>query len=263
MKNSKENIYNFLEYLYKFYNKKEYIYSDPIRFPHEQKGNIEFIAFTSAIFAYGNMKAIQSFLYKYFEISGTNPENLNTTINNNLYYRFQTKEDIATYSIFIKKIYNKYGSLYNLFNTADAMSIESVDKGIILLRSYFENITNGLNFLLPIPGKSASKRLYMFLRWMVRKDDIDFGFWHEFDKTSLYMPADTHILRLAYNLGLIDKNEKGKKAVNKITYFFKELNPVDPAKYDFSLTRLGIISGCQYSKSDVCEKCIHKQQCIF
>ena len=58
---NKESIYNFLEYLYNFYNKKEYIYSDPIRFPHEIKGDTEFIAFTAASVAYGNMKAIQGF----------------------------------------------------------------------------------------------------------------------------------------------------------------------------------------------------------
>ena len=260
---NKESIYNFLEYLYNFYNKKEYIYSDPIRFPHEIKGDTEFIAFTAASFAYGNMKAIQGFLYKYFENAGTTVADLNTDVNDALYYRFQTKEDVAAYSILMKRVYEKYGSLYELFKAAGAVSIANIDKGINLLRSYLDNITQGLNFLLPVPGKSASKRLYMFLRWMVRKDDVDFGFWSEFDKTSLYMPTDTHILRLAGNLGIIDKNEKGRKAVIKVTEFFRELNIEDPAKYDFSLTRLGIISGCQYSESSVCEKCFHKKVCLF
>ena len=85
----KDKIYIFLEYLYNFYNNKEYIYSDPIRFPHEIKGDTEFIAFTAASFAYGNMKAIQGFLYKYFENAGSYISNLNTEINNSLYYRFQ------------------------------------------------------------------------------------------------------------------------------------------------------------------------------
>ena len=100
----KDKIYNFLEYLYKFYNNKEYIYSDPIRFPHEIKGDTEFIAFTSASFAYGNMKAIQGFLYKYFENAGSSISSLNTDINNSLYYRFQTKEDVAAYSKLMKKV---------------------------------------------------------------------------------------------------------------------------------------------------------------
>lgn len=258
-----DKIYNFLEYLYGYYNKKEYIHTDPIRFPHEINGNKEFIAFTASCFAYGNMKAIQGFLYKYFDYAGVEPLNLNTNIDNNIYYRFQTKEDVAEYSKLMNKVYKKYGSLYNLFKEVDALSVENIHKGIILLREHIDNITNGLNFLLPVPGKSASKRLYMFLRWMVRKDDVDFGLWDGFNKKSLYMPADTHILRMASHLGIIEENEKGKKAVIKVTDFFKDLNSDDPAKYDFSLTRLGIVSGCQYLRNDICGQCVHKNICLF
>lgn len=259
----KIKVYKFLEYLYSYYNNTDYIQSDPIRFPHEISGNQEFVAFTAASFAYGNMKAIQGFLYKYFEYAGSNPFQLNTAASNNLYYRFQTKEDVAVYSSLMKNVYEEYGSLFNLFKKADALSVESIHKGIILLRSHIDKITNGLNFLLPVPGKSASKRLYMFLRWMVRKDDIDFGLWEGFNKQSLYMPADTHILRMSANLGIISSSEKGKKAVVKVTNFFKSLNEEDPAKYDFSLTRLGIVSNCQYSRNDICNGCVHKKVCIF
>lgn len=261
--NSKDEIYKFLEYLYKYYNNKEYIFSDPIRFPHEIAGNVEFIAFTAASFAYGNMKAIQGFLYKYFEYAGSDPFKLNTQPNDKIYYRFQTKEDVAVYSSLMKRVYEEYGSLFNLFEKADALSVENIHKGIILLRSHIDNITNGLNFLLPVPGKSASKRLYMFLRWMVRHDDVDFGLWDGFNKQSLYMPTDTHIFRMSANLGIIGDNEKGKNAVIKVTDFFKSLNMEDPAKYDFSLTRLGIISDCQYLRNDICEGCVHKKVCIF
>ncbi len=259
----KIKIYNFLEYLYSYYNNTNYIHSDPIRFPHEIDGNKEFIAFTAASYAYGNMKAIQGFLYKYFKYAGSDPFTLNTMVSDNLYYRFQTKEDVAVYSSLMKKVYEEYGSIFNLFKKADALSVESIHKGIILLRSHIEKITNGLNFLLPVPGKSASKRLYMFLRWMVRKDSVDFGLWNGFNIESLYMPADTHILRMSTNLGIIGEKEKGKKAVIKVTDFFKSLNEKDPAKYDFSLTRLGIISGCQYTRNHICDGCVHKKVCIF
>lgn len=253
----------FFEDLYKTYNKKEYIKTDPIRFPHEITGNTEFIAFTAACFAYGNMKAIQSFLFRYFDYAGSDPFNINLTPNDKLYYRFQTSADIVSYSTVMKNIYNKYGSIGNLFNSAGANTINMADKGIKLLRSHMNDISNGLNFLIPVPGKSASKRLHMFLRWMVRKDDVDFGLWEHFDKTTLYMPSDTHILRMATNMGIIDKNTSGRKALDKITEFFKNLNPNDPAKYDFSITRLGIVNGCKYSKNDSCFSCIHQNSCLF
>lgn len=260
---NKEKIKNFLDYLYETYNNKNYISTDPIRFPHELEGDTEFIAFTASVFAYGNMKAIQGFLRRYFEYAGCYVDKINYKESPDLYYRFQTSADVASYSLLMKKIYDKYGSIGNLFKESGAVSVESIGKGITALRSYIDEMTNGLNFLMPVPGKSASKRLYMFLRWMVRKDEVDFGLWDYFDKTSLFMPSDTHILRMSENLKIIDKNEKGRSAVLKITEFFKEINSDDPAKYDFSLTRLGIVTGCQYSVNPLCDKCIHKKVCFF
>lgn len=263
MINKEDKAKTFFEHLYSLYNHKDYIKTDPIRFPHELDGNKEFIAFTASCFAYGNMKAIQSFLFKYFEYAGCDPLHLNCNINDKLYYRFQKKEDVSSYSKLMKNIYTKYGSLHNLFEEAGANSIKDISKGIELLRSHMEEITNGLNFLIPVPGKSASKRLYMFLRWMVRDDDVDFGLWKNFDKTSLYMPVDTHIMRMALNLNIVNENETSKTALEKVTAFFKKLNPNDPAKYDFSITRLGIVSSCKYSNNKICEYCINKNICVF
>ena len=263
MKNkSADDIKNFLEILYKKYNKTEYVKSDPIRFPHELNGNKEFIAFTAACFAYGNMKAIQGFLFKYFGYAGLDPLNLECKEDKGLYYRFQTSADVAAYSTLMKKVYLEYGSLETLFKKAGALNIEKAGLGIELLRSYGV-MTNGMNFLMPIPGKSASKRLYMFLRWVSRRDEIDFGLWKSFDKVSLYMPVDTHILRMAKNMGIINKNENDKKAVIKVTDFFKSLNPDDPAKYDFALTRLGIAESCRYELNENCNLCSNKEWCIF
>lgn len=256
-------IKDFFEKLYIKYNHNGYISSDPIRFPHELGGNKEFTAFTASCFAYGNMKAIQGFLFRYFDYVGTDPLALKCDKSSKLYYRFQTPSDVANYSRLMKKIYETYGSLGNLFKIAGALTVDRIGEGVKLLRSNVDEMTNGLNFLIPIPGKSASKRLYMFLRWMVRKDDVDFGFWDEFDKSSLYMPTDTHILRMAYNFGIIASEEKDQKAVLKVTDFFKRLNPEDPAKYDFSLTRLGIVTGCKYTKTDRCDSCENHRECLF
>lgn len=258
-----KEIRDFFEKLYIKYNNTRYISSDPIRFPHEFGGNKEFTAFTASCFAYGNMKAIQGFLFRYFAYAGTDPLSLKCDSDPKLYYRFQTPSDVAEYSKLMKNIYEKYGSLGNLFKVAGALTVDRIGEGVKLLRSHMTDITNGLNFLAPIPGKSASKRLYMFLRWMVRKDDVDFGYWNEFDKSTLYMPADTHILRMACNLGIIESAEKDKKAVLKVTEFFKRLNPDDPAKYDFALTRPGIVAGCKYEKTDKCSSCDNYNDCLF
>lgn len=259
-----KEIKTFFESLYSRYNKAEYIHTDPIRFPHELGGNAEFIAFTAAAFAYGNMKAIQSFLYRYFDYAGTDPLKLNDKVSGELYYRFQTAKDVAGYSSLMKGVYNEYGSIGRLFRVAGAKDIDTVARGIVRLRSSIGDMTQGMNFLMPVPGKSASKRLHMFLRWMVRSDDIDLGLWNGvFDKGSLYMPVDTHIMRMAVNYGIVGINESGKEAAVKVTEFFKTLNPDDPAKYDFSITRLGIVTGCKYSENEQCKACVNNEGCLF
>lgn len=258
---------DFLEAIYKKYNRIDFIETDPIFFPHSIEGNKEFIAFTAASFAYGNVKAIKKFLSSFFEAYGSDPFKLNLkAIKENIYYRFQTDKDVYAYIELMKKVYEEFGSLENLFIKSSASNISNVDKAIILLRSHLDMVTNGLNFLMPIPGKSASKRLHMFIRWVVRSDEVDLGLWHFFDRSSLQAIADTHILRMAKNLKIIEENEKSSKAVEKITAYFKSLNPNDPAKYDFALTRLGIVFGCKYERSNknsICLSCDNFKICPF
>ncbi len=256
------DVKSFFETLYSIYNKREYVVTDPIKYVYELSGNKEFIAFTAACFAYGNVKAIQKFLSQYFEYAGTNPLELNCEVNNQLYYRFQKADDIAEYSRLMKAIYNNHGSLEQFFVDCGVTSIYDCDKAIRKIHE-LSTKTHGIKFLMPIPKQSASKRLYMFLRWMIRKDNIDLGLWDIIDKSELYMPADTHILRMATNLGIISENSKGKKAVDEVTKYFRELNNDDPAKYDFALSRLGIAFSCQYSYTVMCNTCNYYTSCVF
>lgn len=256
----------FFEDIYTRYNRKEYIGTDPIKFPHELSGNREFIAFTASIFAYGNVKAINKFLSNYFNHSGTDPIKLNTFTSDSLYYRFQRAGDVSQYSLIMNRIYDKYGSLRSIFlKHANKQLDECLKYSILDIRSEFKDITDGINFLLPIPGKSASKRLMMFMRWMVRKDQIDFGLWQDnfFTPSRLFLPIDTHIMRAVKNLNIIDSKASPRLSMILATEYFRSLNPKDPAKYDFALSRLGIAKGCKYAVSEVCNECLENSHCIF
>ena len=257
----KNNVKQYFERLYKLYNTKEFIPTDPIRFPHETEGNREFVAFTAAMFAYGNVKAMQKFLTAFFEKCGTDPLILEPNPAN-LKYRFQSEKDIAEYCGGIKRIYHEYGSLEPLFS-GDTPH-EAAAAGINVIRNkYFPKMTQGLNFLFALPGKSASKRLSMYLRWMIRKDEVDLGLWKKFTPAALYIPLDTHIQRLSLNMEIISPKDKGIKALTKVNAFFRELNPDDPAKYDFALTRLGIAFQCSYEPSRSCLNCVENTFCVF
>ena len=90
--------------------------------------------------------------------------------------------------------------------------------------------------------KSTCKRLNMFLRWMVRKDDcgVDFGIWNRIKPADLIMPCDLHVDRVARKLKLIDRKQTDWQTAVELTQRLREFDPADPVKYDFALFGLGI-----------------------
>jgi uncharacterized protein (TIGR02757 family) len=94
-------------------------------------------------------------------------------------------------------------------------------------------------------GGAAGKRLNMFLRWMVRKDNhgVDFGIWDKIDPSKLYIPLDLHSGNTARRLGLLTRKMNDWKAVEELTAILREFDPADPVKYDFALFGLGVFEG--------------------
>ena len=87
---------------------------------------------------------------------------------------------------------------------------------------------------------SACKRLHLFLRWMVRSDDVDPGPWTSVPAGKLVIPLDTHLHRLAAKLGATRRRSADRTTALEITEAFRRIRPDDPVRYDFALTRLGI-----------------------
>ena len=79
----------------------------------------------------------------------------------------------------------------------------------------------------------------MFLRWMVRDDNLDLGLWNGVDKKDLILPLDTHTFKVSQKLGLLDRTTYDLKSALLITQKLKEFDKFDPIKYDFSLYRIG------------------------
>ena len=109
---------------------------------------------------------------------------------------------------------------------------EPLDNGVVRLCSEFEGV-NGI----PVAGStSANKRLYMFLRWMVRKGSpVDFGIWNRVSPTQLLVPVDTHVYTVARSLGLTSRRSADLKTSIEITGKMIEIWPEDPARGDFAL----------------------------
>ena len=79
----------------------------------------------------------------------------------------------------------------------------------------------------------------MFLRWMVRDDNIDMGLWSDIKKTDLIIPLDTHTFNVSKKLGLLERKTYDLEAAIELTKTLKTFDENDPLKYDFALYRIG------------------------
>lgn len=107
----------------------------------------------------------------------------------------------------------------------------------------------GVCYFFPRPSAgSACKRLNLFLRWMVRKDEIDLGVWTGVSPARLVVPLDTHVIRLGRCLRLTRYASPGWKMAADITAALRALDPADPVRYDFSLCHVGMMNACGYGR---------------
>ena len=96
---------------------------------------------------------------------------------------------------------------------------------------------------IPSPQRgSTCKRLNMFLRWMVRKDQcgVDFGIWKKIKPSTLICPVDVHVARVARSLGLINRKQTDWQTAVELTKALANFDPADPVKYDLALFSLGV-----------------------
>lgn len=122
-----------------------------------------------------------------------------------------------------------------------------------------------LDHLLPDPAKGgASKRLLLYLRWMVRRDAVDLGAWEDLlPRSALLIPLDTHILRISRLLGLTRRKDASWRTSEAITASLRRLDPEDPVRYDFALCHLGISGACPTRRDRArCEVCPLRTECI-
>jgi uncharacterized protein (TIGR02757 family) len=119
----------------------------------------------------------------------------------------------------------------------------------------------GVRFFFTSPETGACKRLNMFLRWMVRPNDgVDFGLWRFLTPSELVIPLDTHIFRIGRHLGWTFRRTPGWRAANDITQVLRTVCPEDPIRYDFALSRLGILDHCPRHAPTGCELCELQQR---
>jgi len=157
-------------------------------------------------------------------------------------YRFFDAGKLASFLDAAASLVRDYGSLEACFASGLRGGQDTV---LPALRSFYEAFERrapaDTGILLSDPGKGgAVKRLNLFLRWMVRKDSVDPGGWTAVDPGMLIVPLDTHMHAIALELGLIRRRQADLGAAVELTAAFRKIDPRDPVRFDFSLSRLGL-----------------------
>lgn len=244
------SLQNRLDSVLREFNQRQYLHSDPIQIPHRYLDPLdrEFVSFFTALFCFGNVKAILKAVNALLDPLGPNPRLKIQSFSDAQIkkvvgiqkYRFFTADDICFALIRLRDIYRKHPQgLKSLLQTKTS----PLEAMIELRKAMTESApaTNGIRFMFPDPEAGAAKRLHMFFRWMVRKDEIDFGLWDFLSPSALLIPLDVHLFEICRGLKLTKLKSPSLKAMTEITNQLRKLDADDPIKYDFALCRIGIL----------------------
>jgi len=241
-----------LEQLYHRYNSRQWVHPDPLEYLYDYPDlkDRETVGIIASSLAYGRVAQILKSVSSILKELGSSPHAfLKSSSNRSLHkifsnfkHRFSTGEEVALMLMGIKRVIRQYGSLGACFSDKYNEGDETVLPG---LTSFVDELTypfkDRTNSLIPLPQKgSACKKLNLFLRWMVREDRVDPGGWNKVPSSKLIIPLDTHMHRISLLLNLTNRKNANMRTAIEITRAFRKIEPDDPIRYDFALTRLGI-----------------------
>jgi uncharacterized protein (TIGR02757 family) len=237
------------------YNNPNFIELDPIQIPHSytRKEDIEISGFLSAIISWGNRTSIVKNAKRMLGYMGDSPYDF--IINHNVsqleqidgfVHRTFNSNDLLIFIEGLKHLYKHKNGLEGIF--VKYQTSESLQPAIHELKKEFFTVPHleRTRKHLPDPmAGSAAKKINMYLRWMIRKDDrgVDFGLWKSISPSILSCPLDIHSGNVARKLGLLTRKLNDSKAVSELDANLREMDKEDPVKYDFALFGLGVFEG--------------------
>jgi len=248
-----EVLKDFLEAKYRQYATPNFLADDPIQIPHQfsKKQDIEIAGLFAALFAWGQRKTIINKSHDLlarmdhapFEfVTTSTPKDLKAL--KSFAHRTFNEDDVAGIVLALRAVYVNFGTLEKLFiHPKDETDLKN---GLHQFKQFFVDagILKRTERHLPDPfAGSAAKRVNMYLRWMVRKDAVDFGLWQNISPALLSCPLDVHSGRVARSLGLLKRTQNDWKAVEELNQSLREFDSADPVKYDFALFGLGVYEG--------------------
>ena len=191
-------------------------------------------------------------------------------------YRFNLPSDLGALIAGAGAAIDRHGSLGRFFaselaasgqrlqQALSAFSLGIREEGTARVRPAMGE-PRAIEHLLADPAKGgACKRLLLYLRWMVRDDEVDLGTWAGLVSPAVLInPVDTHVMRIARLLGLTRRKDLSWRTAEEITASLRLLDPADPVRYDFALCHLGMSGACPATRRrENCRICPLRSECL-
>lgn len=246
----------FLDHKVENYNQPSFIENDPITIPHQfsKLQDIEIMGFWSSMLAWGQRKTIINKSNELIQLMDGAPYDFilnHLEIDRKRFLNFKHRTFQPTDTLYFLEFFQHYYQNNDSLEVAFTQSIKPQDihvgnalKGFHELFFSLPNAPYRTKKHVATPiRKSTCKRLNMFLRWMVRKDNkgVDFGLWNTIKPAQLLMPLDVHVDKVARKLNLLDRKQTDWKTVLELTEKLRQFDKNDPVKYDFALFGLGVL----------------------
>ena len=243
---TKTELKEFLDEKVFLYDKEYFIMTDPIQVPYSfsEKEDIEIMAFLVATIAWGQRKTIIANGFRLAEALGNRPldfllnaseedfENIEPFV-----HRTFSHIDLLYFLKALKNIYKDHGGLESSFAIGDTQKERIINFRNLFLS--FDPLDRTHKHVSNPEKGSSAKRLNMFMRWMVRDGQLDFGLWKSIPKSELLIPLDVHTASVGRSLGLLKRKQNDWKAVEELSSQLSAFDKEDPIKYDLALFGLG------------------------
>jgi uncharacterized protein (TIGR02757 family) len=253
--------------------------SDPLLFPHRypDPADREIVAFLAASLAFGRVASIRTSLERLLGPLGASParrirEGGPCPAPAGFVHRWVGAADIHALLLALGRALRRHGSLEALLVSHDPGGpdyVPALDGAYRELRDLTgvpaAQLSRGLKFLLPeLARGGACKRAHLFLRWMVRRRDVDLGVFRSggFTPERLLVPMDTHVHRIARYLHLTRRRTADLAASREVTGWLRRIDPSDPVSFDWALCHHGILAACtRQPRPDLCARCVLRPAC--
>ena len=253
---------SYLDRLYITYD-LSYLSTSALKFPrrYDRPEDIEVVGFIASCFAYGRVEGFTPPIDALLEALGPHPSQFLLHFDprrdaerlRGFSYRFNTAKDAICLFWIIRQALERHGSLRALYLSGYSDRQEDTRMALTAFIDHLlhldprpvyrkGHLSGGMHYLLPSPARGgACKRLHLFLRWMVRRDHIDFGLWPEVTPAKLIIPLDTHVAQVSKHLCLTRRKSPGLAMALDITRNLRCFDAAVPVMYYFALCRLGML----------------------